>query len=153
MIGYSEIFPFSRVLKINYNQLEILIDDQYCLKSDCDCMHSALTIMKIKDDKELDGYLAPAILYNYNKNNWEIERHSRQCSSDEIRAIIEELKKSIPDISNILKSRHNKLRIMYRNYRVKKNLITAPVINAEKVGRNDPCPCGSGKKYKKCCGI
>ncbi|MCF7968728.1 MAG: SEC-C domain-containing protein [Methylococcaceae bacterium] len=20
-----------------------------------------------------------------------------------------------------------------------------------KVGRNDPCPCGSGKKYKKCC--
>jgi len=23
----------------------------------------------------------------------------------------------------------------------------------QKVGRNDPCPCGSGKKYKKCCGI
>ena len=22
-----------------------------------------------------------------------------------------------------------------------------------KVGRNDPCPCGSGKKYKKCCGL
>jgi len=26
------------------------------------------------------------------------------------------------------------------------------VRNAAKVGRNDPCPCGSGKKYKKCCG-
>jgi uncharacterized protein len=24
---------------------------------------------------------------------------------------------------------------------------------ANKVGRNDPCPCGSGKKYKKCCGL
>ena len=24
---------------------------------------------------------------------------------------------------------------------------------AQKVGRNDPCPCGSGKKYKKCCGF
>ncbi|WP_296032968.1 SEC-C metal-binding domain-containing protein [Dorea sp.] len=23
---------------------------------------------------------------------------------------------------------------------------------AKKIGRNDPCPCGSGKKYKKCCG-
>jgi SEC-C motif-containing protein len=23
---------------------------------------------------------------------------------------------------------------------------------APKIGRNDPCPCGSGKKYKKCCG-
>ena len=26
------------------------------------------------------------------------------------------------------------------------------VVKGEKVGRNDPCPCGSGKKYKKCCG-
>ena len=27
-----------------------------------------------------------------------------------------------------------------------------PVKKAQKVGRNDPCPCGSGKKYKQCCG-
>jgi preprotein translocase subunit SecA len=27
-----------------------------------------------------------------------------------------------------------------------------PVTRGKKVGRNDPCPCGSGKKYKKCCG-
>ena len=26
------------------------------------------------------------------------------------------------------------------------------IVKGEKVGRNDPCPCGSGKKYKKCCG-
>jgi len=29
----------------------------------------------------------------------------------------------------------------------------APVVHAPKTGRNDPCPCGSGKKYKKCHGI
>jgi HEAT repeat protein len=28
----------------------------------------------------------------------------------------------------------------------------APPAQSDKVGRNDPCPCGSGKKYKKCCG-
>ena len=28
----------------------------------------------------------------------------------------------------------------------------APIEKKEKVGRNDPCPCGSGKKYKKCHG-
>jgi preprotein translocase subunit SecA len=27
------------------------------------------------------------------------------------------------------------------------------VRSGAKVGRNDPCPCGSGKKYKKCCGV
>jgi preprotein translocase subunit SecA len=30
--------------------------------------------------------------------------------------------------------------------------VAQPVIKGEKVGRNDPCPCGSGKKYKKCHG-
>ncbi len=28
----------------------------------------------------------------------------------------------------------------------------APVVLGKQPGRNDPCPCGSGKKYKKCCG-
>ncbi len=28
-----------------------------------------------------------------------------------------------------------------------------PIVKKNKVGRNDPCPCGSGKKYKKCCGM
>jgi SWIM/SEC-C metal-binding protein len=27
-----------------------------------------------------------------------------------------------------------------------------PIEAQNKVGRNEPCPCGSGKKYKKCCG-
>lgn len=27
-----------------------------------------------------------------------------------------------------------------------------PVVKGPKIGRNDPCPCGSGRKYKKCCG-
>lgn len=26
-----------------------------------------------------------------------------------------------------------------------------PIIAAPKIGRNEPCPCGSGKKFKKCC--
>ena len=48
-----------------------------------------------------------------------------------------------------------------RSYFVKKNgvwfyqkwlHITSTRINENKIGRNDPCPCGSGKKYKKCCG-
>ena len=42
---------------------------------------------------------------------------------------------------------------------IQQNQNTGNIISGEKasnknnVGRNDPCPCGSGKKYKKCCGI
>jgi uncharacterized protein YecA (UPF0149 family) len=33
-----------------------------------------------------------------------------------------------------------------------KDHISAGPKKSEKIGRNDPCPCGSGKKYKQCCG-
>ncbi len=32
------------------------------------------------------------------------------------------------------------------------DIVKGQPIKSNKVGRNDPCPCGSGKKYKKCCG-
>jgi len=34
-----------------------------------------------------------------------------------------------------------------------KSSVTRKPATSTKVGRNDPCPCGSGKKYKKCCGM
>ena len=33
-----------------------------------------------------------------------------------------------------------------------KSIVRKPAVS-QKIGRNDPCPCGSGKKYKKCCGM
>ena len=33
-----------------------------------------------------------------------------------------------------------------------RNKAQKPIVKGKKIGRNDPCPCGSGKKYKKCCG-
>ena len=33
-----------------------------------------------------------------------------------------------------------------------KNLKQYRPVRTTKIGRNDSCPCGSGKKYKKCCG-
>ncbi len=38
---------------------------------------------------------------------------------------------------------------MYSDLKVQEKLIKGETI---KVGRNEPCPCGSGKKYKHCCG-
>lgn len=31
-------------------------------------------------------------------------------------------------------------------------MVTSKPLISNKIGRNDPCPCGSGSKYKKCCG-
>jgi preprotein translocase subunit SecA len=37
-------------------------------------------------------------------------------------------------------------------YKGAKRVEQKPIVAGAKVGRNEPCPCGSGKKYKKCCG-
>lgn len=42
----------------------------------------------------------------------------------------------------------NEIFELYERQRLKR----LPPVKAAKIGRNDPCPCGSGKKYKRCCG-
>lgn len=39
-----------------------------------------------------------------------------------------------------------------RRGEIKREFHLSQMAVSQKVGRNDPCPCGSGKKYKKCCG-
>lgn len=44
------------------------------------------------------------------------------------------------------------VRRMYQHWMQQRQVTNEPILNADpKVGRNDPCPCGSGKKFKKCC--
>lgn len=52
---------------------------------------------------------------------------------------------NLPEWDDILsKEKRNEIKTAYNK--------TKTVVNENKIGRNDPCPCGSGKKYKKCCG-
>lgn len=52
---------------------------------------------------------------------------------------------SLPQWDGIFSEEKRKeIRTAYQNSKT--------VRNENKIGRNDPCPCGSGKKYKKCCG-
>ena len=44
------------------------------------------------------------------------------------------------------------LPIEKRNEIAKEYRRSSIAVSDKVVGRNDPCPCGSGKKYKKCCG-
>lgn len=41
----------------------------------------------------------------------------------------------------------DEIKEIYKKFRRSKT-----IVKAKKIGRNDPCPCGSGKKYKHCCG-
>lgn len=58
--------------------------------------------------------------------------------------------KDYKNIIEIINNYKNTLPIWTYNGYSKKEVNSMP--KEKKVGRNDPCPCGSGKKYKKCCG-
>ncbi len=80
---------------------------------------------------------------------------SGQVDPDELRLQILEMKFPNENMrSSLLKELSM---IAPAKSRLKLNTVSKPVNTktvqtAKKVGRNDPCPCGSGKKYKKCCG-
>ncbi|MEE9258241.1 MAG: SEC-C metal-binding domain-containing protein, partial [Nitrospinaceae bacterium] len=59
-----------------------------------------------------------------------------------------ELNRSIPDLFDILKKRYKEVKTIGEEI-----MKTKPrkMFGAQKIGPNDSCPCGSGKKYKKCC--
>ncbi len=52
---------------------------------------------------------------------------------------------SLPEWEGIFTK--EQLEVFYKEQKVSRT-----VYKEKKIGRNDPCPCGSGKKYKKCCG-
>ena len=77
-----------------------------------------------------------------------------QNVSKEDRAVAEKMYSESEDAKNSVTTRViEKGKTVYD--RMKESAATGPatqVKNVKKIGRNDPCPCGSGKKYKKCCG-
>ncbi|HNW71257.1 MAG TPA: preprotein translocase subunit SecA [Bacteroidales bacterium] len=65
---------------------------------------------------------------------------------------VQEARQSKTDMSNMKIGRDEGME-QARNQRTSEVQKTEPVKAEKKVGRNDPCPCGSGKKYKNCHGI
>ncbi len=148
--GYKSVFPFAIAFYFNIEERSFFITDQYCVRSDCDCTKISIDIVEIVPVKKEKR--AKDICYinlDYKKRSWEMDNqiHS-DPSMKEIRAAIE---KDIPDFYEQVKNRHQKLKRIY-SYNKSREWDEAPPRQvSEKVGRNDPCPCGSGKKYKKCC--
>jgi len=97
--------------------------------------------------KENDAELC-AIDLNYKKKQWKnLEEFSSEISMNAVKSAIEQ---QIPNFHKRLKQRHLKLKGIYAHCK-KQHFSSQAPLELPKVGRNEPCPCGSGKKYKKCC--
>ncbi len=147
MYAYNEVLPYGDQMIVNIDGTNCIILDQYCLLPKCSCTDTVLNIMSANKFGEAGGELC-AVSLKYAKKSWKaLEESSLPVSVKAVRSAIEA---QIPDFYDRLRERHLKLKGIYAHCK-KRNFSPKQAIQVPKVGRNDPCPCGSGKKYKKCC--
>jgi len=146
MMDFHEILPFAEPRAIELDgELHVLLD-QYCVRMDCGCTETAVNLIAEGDGENiLDEY--PAVFIDYESGNWRIvERGGREKVF--FSQVADTLKAG--DYPGWFRDRHSRLKSLYRLYK-KRHPSTKCLSTGKKVGRNEPCPCGSGKKYKKCC--
>jgi preprotein translocase subunit SecA len=107
-----------------------------------------LAMDHLKEGIGLRGYGQRDPLVEYKKEAFDIFAEMSGRISLEIITRLFKIQIQRTQEAEITRTRRTNL-----NYNRGDEVSSQQVIKGKKVGRNDPCPCGSGKKYKKCCGI
>ena len=145
MYAYQDILPYGDLLKVTITGENYYIYDHYCLLPKCSCADTNLAFLPTEETNIKDKELFSVAL-NYKKRKWEaVESGGSLPGIESLRSIIEA---QIPDIYQRMLKRHRKVKEIYAHCK-KKHF--KQQYQSTSFGRNDPCPCGSGRKYKKCC--
>lgn len=147
MSAYNDVLPFGDQFMVTINGEQYVVLDQYCLLPKCSCTDTILNIISIDHLGKMGEELG-TIALNYKKRQWQLKEDlSFPLTLETLKTTIEE---QIPDFYRQMLQRHKKLKAIYAHNK-KMHYASKLEPQVSKVGRNDPCPCGSGKKYKKCC--
>ena len=151
MVGYYEVLPYAKPVEFTLGADTLLLDDQYCVIPTCSCREAALSFLPLRSSTGTDcSPVGPRLSLRYDYDTGRIESLS---TADALgfsgHDFINAFKSAQPDLNSLLAQRHGLLRRLFRSALNRKTLR----LSAPKPGRNDPCPCGSGKKFKKCCGV
>ncbi len=172
VVGYSEIFPLAPALSFSLGSERWLALDDYCVNPDCDCRQVVLQFLNRGHERGRVRVIKkrpPAIFYNYRERTYE-PAQAPEGHKPSLQALLDELRDQNPAFEGEVRKRHKRLKALFRRalrkYEASADRIqpvwepeSLPPVRPDprtswqaKPGRNDPCPCGSGRKYKKCCG-
>jgi hypothetical protein len=157
LVPFTEVFPLGLSLNFTFEKAAWAADEQYCVQPRCRCTEIVLSFLQLKDAtgrRTTSLRDVPALRYDYRAHT---SRHLAPGAygTPATGRLLAALKMTYSSLDMRLELHHRILQSLYaRHYlaRVKQRLETQLSVRREKIGRNDPCPCGSGKKFKKCCG-
>ena len=125
------------------------IEDVYCLNPKCECNNVLVAIFVRKEESNEFQHVCE-ILVDLDTGKTRIEE-LLSGSRKQAREISRDWINSDPELLTTLKSRYQRMKRIGEEIRWPER--RQPMVGASRPGRNEPCLCGSGKKYKKCCGI
>lgn len=146
MVGYHEILPYAKPIELRFNSETWWVDDQYCVNPKCSCQEAALSFFR-SPSETIPAPVKPGGTVRYTYGTGQMEPVSDDGEAPSGQQLLNALERIQPDMNAYLAKRHALLRRLYRQA-LERKTVRSPM---RKTGRNDPCPCGSGKKFKKCC--
>lgn len=130
----------------------VLVSDAYCVDAKCDCTEAVLACAAERggggsahvrlDLRTGDHHLTDVHGMDPMKVGAWVDIHVKRIGG--LEAMRRRDRRMKEEVGTFLKRQWERKAVV--------PLPEASVRSGPKVGRNDPCPCGSGKKYKKCCG-
>lgn len=142
------------------------------MQPDCTCAEAGLWLYRLSDDAiPAHAPAKCAVFLRHDYTNGKTGVEEANPGSPAAGRLMQALRAAHPDLGQTLRQRHGQLQQLGRrllpkrpfSYLVGDGLdadeslfpaAAAPAVpRSPQVGRNDPCPCGSGKKFKKCCGV
>jgi len=128
----------------------------YCSNTDCDCRGGLIEVFKIDRQGYACGKVLAAINFSWEQASSQGWEYSLQSDMPKTKVAKLFLESFIDRVESCAEYRES----LKTHYDMFKKQITSPEClsatqlehgNGKKIGRNELCPCGSGKKYKKCC--
>lgn len=150
VVLFREIFPLASYFYFDEkDNIPYGVLDQYCSNHKCNCSYVVLSFTKDGSNEDF------AFRYNYKTAAVELlDGFGDDVSIKDANNYVRLLKEKFKDFNKKLKKRNGIMRHLFKKFTIRMNaqLIKTNKVSGQKVGRNAPCPCGSGKKYKRCCG-
>jgi len=138
-LSYPSIFGSNSIIQLSSQENDFYVHDNYCVNPLCECSEVILNF-EMQGDKDQSSY--GGIVYDYKLDTVKETDLNNEKTQEMIVALLSPDKK-------IFYKRHQELKKEVKPSIIKK--LCKNRIPRIKIGRNEPCPCGSGKKYKKCC--
>jgi len=161
LVGFCEIFPFADCFEVELDGEQWAVDDQYCVMPDCNCREVVLSFLNLHPSRGRSGIIhepIPAARYNYKRNKFTVESKPTP-GEPPLSTLFKAMRDAHPSFVQDVRHRHEQLKTLYLRTVIANgppDSVFAPGKTFRrddpKIGRNEPCPCGSGRKYKKCCG-